>query len=782
MRIAQAAALSVISGWFCFVPAAAPAQGLGSLVVTITSPQSGSTVSGSISVSASVTVLGSLTVAGVQFKLDGVNLGAEDTSVPYAVSWDTTTTGNGSHILTAVARDQLGAQWTSDPVTVTVSNHLTVAITSPLPGSTVAGTITIEATASGDLGVLGVEFQIDGGAGVEDTTAPYAVSWDTTAFSNGSHTLTAIARDAAGNRATSASVPVTVSNTTIPPECATPLNPFPGSTLFNNTVRAQMWITDNTWWGVFSDASTGIYFYRLEGSTFIKGGLIDPSFAAGRPDTVWNGSELFILVQQSGSLAKLYKYSYSTFTRSFTLIGGFPIDLPLAGLATTVALDQDSTGKLWATYPSGGSAYVIWSTSADHLTWNTTGFVLASDLSTVTPEASTITHFGGDKIGVVWGNQALNEYDFRFHRDADPEAVWSPKEIVDCCAGRVADNHVSLRAAPDGRLFLVAKDSIDTGNLHLFVRGVNGPWGQKTSVDSDPLAQPTRPTLALHVETDHAYVIYRNSTDGQTYVTRSSMSSPGFGLRCVFLTHGTNVTSTKQNVNTSTGLVAADSDAGQIFPARIDLASAAGSVTFAAESKKTSAPAATVTALDPEDHHTRSLAQAGSMVAATTAGTALLDGTPVAGFGLIWPGRLSTSAAPADTSQWWWVRAQGVNTIVNLDAVMHDFTQYAFEGFLWMPLGERKTPSREEVKRFLRFIQLCDHQPAHISGGTQEGRATLVALLRYAIDGWSIEDALAEGQRLNAGGALSTERVTWLLGWAATHSPGSDRLNSCSPR
>jgi hypothetical protein len=56
----------------------------------------------------------------------------------------------------------------------------------------------------------------------------------------------------------------------------------------------------------------------------------------------------------------------------------------------------------------------------------------------------------------------------------------------------------------------------------------------------------------------------------------------------------------------------------------------------------------------------------------------------------------------------------------------------------------------------------------------------LIALLRYAFDAWTIEDALAEGQRLNGGAPLSPERVTWLLGWAAAHSPGSERLNSCS--
>ena len=44
-------------------------------------------------------------VTGVQFKLDGQNLGGEDTTAPYSVSWNTTQATNGPHSLTAVARD-----------------------------------------------------------------------------------------------------------------------------------------------------------------------------------------------------------------------------------------------------------------------------------------------------------------------------------------------------------------------------------------------------------------------------------------------------------------------------------------------------------------------------------------------------------------------------------------------------------------------------------------------------------------------------------------------------
>src|SRR5439155_24271616 len=73
-------------------------------------------------VTASVSIIGFLTVRGVQFKLDGANLGGEDGSAPYSIPWDTTTASEGSHTLTAVARDAVGLEFTSAPVTVTVSN------------------------------------------------------------------------------------------------------------------------------------------------------------------------------------------------------------------------------------------------------------------------------------------------------------------------------------------------------------------------------------------------------------------------------------------------------------------------------------------------------------------------------------------------------------------------------------------------------------------------------------------------------------------------------------
>src|SRR6266513_2857894 len=144
-RRVGAAALLAISGLSLISTQAQAQLGLGSLIVAMTSPASGSIVSDTVPVRASVSVIGLITVRGVQFQLDGANLGAEDTSAPYSVSWDTTATGNGSHTLTAVARDLLDLQWTSDPVAITVSNPPTITSFTPASGP-VGTTVTISGT------------------------------------------------------------------------------------------------------------------------------------------------------------------------------------------------------------------------------------------------------------------------------------------------------------------------------------------------------------------------------------------------------------------------------------------------------------------------------------------------------------------------------------------------------------------------------------------------------------------------------------------------------------
>jgi glucose/arabinose dehydrogenase/PKD repeat protein len=102
----------------------------------------------------------------------------------------------------------LGSGGSSDPTPPTVS------ITAPAAGTQVSNIVTVTANAADNVGVVGVQFYVDGVSnGPEDTTSPYALTWDTRTTPNGSHTLTARARDAAGNSTVSSGVTVNVANT-----------------------------------------------------------------------------------------------------------------------------------------------------------------------------------------------------------------------------------------------------------------------------------------------------------------------------------------------------------------------------------------------------------------------------------------------------------------------------------------------------------------------------------------------------------------------------------------
>jgi beta-lactamase superfamily II metal-dependent hydrolase len=85
----------------------------------ITSPASGATVSGVITVAASAS--DNVGVARVEFYRDGA-LAATDTTAPYQWSWNTATATNGSHTLFTRAFDAAGNMGTSASRTVTVSN------------------------------------------------------------------------------------------------------------------------------------------------------------------------------------------------------------------------------------------------------------------------------------------------------------------------------------------------------------------------------------------------------------------------------------------------------------------------------------------------------------------------------------------------------------------------------------------------------------------------------------------------------------------------------------
>src|SRR6185295_16373642 len=121
-----------------------------------------------------------------------------------------------------------------------------VSMTAPANGATVSGTVTVIANATDNVGVTGVQFQLDGmnlGGLVTGAGPTYSYSWNSKTAVNGAHTLTAVASDAAGNRATAAGISVTVNNDTTPPVVSMTA-PANGATV-SGTVTVSANATDN---------------------------------------------------------------------------------------------------------------------------------------------------------------------------------------------------------------------------------------------------------------------------------------------------------------------------------------------------------------------------------------------------------------------------------------------------------------------------------------------------------------------------------------------------------
>jgi len=131
----------------------------------------------------------------------------------------------------------------------------TISMTAPSNNATVSGTAPVSANATDNIGVASVQFQLDGAnLGSADSSSPYSVSWNTATASNGSHSLRAIARDAAGNSATSTAVNVTVSNST--PDTTPPSVPAGLSATAQSSTQIRLT------WSASTD-NVGVTGYRI---------------------------------------------------------------------------------------------------------------------------------------------------------------------------------------------------------------------------------------------------------------------------------------------------------------------------------------------------------------------------------------------------------------------------------------------------------------------------------------------------------------------------------------
>ena len=146
----------------------------------------------------------------------------------------------------------------------------TVSLIAPSASSTVSGTILISANASDDRAVAGVRFTVDGNPiGVEVPNLPYSTVIDTTTLGNGTHNISATARDAANNTQTK-TVTVTVIN----------------ASGLNNPIKIENASTGTSAWQLVSPATNAeIQGYASLTSVNVGGQI---SFFVSTPDLNYN--------------------------------------------------------------------------------------------------------------------------------------------------------------------------------------------------------------------------------------------------------------------------------------------------------------------------------------------------------------------------------------------------------------------------------------------------------------------------------------------------------------
>jgi hypothetical protein len=352
--------------------------------------------------------------------------------------------------------------------------------------------------------------------------------------------------------------------------------------------QSKLWFNDGSWWGSFFDRSAGehrIYRYNSDTRTWTDAGTDIDERDASKADTLWDGTHLYVVSAGPDSSitdqsARILRYSYDAAAKKYSLDSGFPVTITSGGMETIV-LAKDTSDKLWVTYTQDNRVYVS-HTLDDDLTW-AKPFVLPGQGTTVDPDdISSIIAFDS-QIGVMWSNQADKAIYFATHRDGDDPDSWQaatalrPSQDLSGTLSEpnIADDHINLKADSSGRVFAAVKTSLNESSSAdpetplnvLLVRDEDAKWTDYTfDTEND---QHTRPMVLLDEEHRELYMFATAPccSGGTIYYKRTSLDNISFpeGTGTPFIQSATSknidsATSTKQNLDSTTGLLVLASD------------------------------------------------------------------------------------------------------------------------------------------------------------------------------------------------------------------------------
>jgi hypothetical protein len=344
--------------------------------------------------------------------------------------------------------------------------------------------------------------------------------------------------------------------------------------------QSKLFFAEGSWWGVLQEpTSREARIHRLdwESQRWHDTGVVVDERAFARADVLYADGLLYV-ASAGGSdspshAIRVGRFRFDPGSARWSQDPDFPVVITQAGVESAL-IERATDGTLWVAFIAAGRLLVAHSLGDDHL-WtppfrpDVTGTDVASDQVGLAATRGEVV--------LLWSNQNDEAIYATSRADGAPDDAWTAVETV-VSGLAAADNHVNIKALPDGRVFAAVKTSLDTVPRNqpgwdqvLLVDRVAGVWSSKQF--GQIRDRHTRPIVVLDTEHDEALVFATAPTrGGAIYMKHAPLDDLGFPvgrgvavLATEALTEINDATSTKQAVDASTGLVvlAADDPSGR---------------------------------------------------------------------------------------------------------------------------------------------------------------------------------------------------------------------------
>jgi hypothetical protein len=364
--------------------------------------------------------------------------------------------------------------------------------------------------------------------------------------------------------------------------------------------ESKLWFNDGRWWAVLFNTTSRrfeIYGFNKDAqatNAWTTTGVAVDGRRTAEADVKWvSNGKLYVVTHiaegatTTDNTVNVKRFGYAPGATPGT--GTYTLETTKTvanGAIETAVLERDSLGKLWVTWTApnaagGRSVFVTHTVASD--TDFVAPFVLpvpnANNLNA--DDISTILATGG-KVGVLWSNQATNELRFAVHADTASDQTWTSKVL--CAATKCPDDHLNIKAlegSGTGEAFAIVKTSLND----VATSPASAPLIVLYHIDMSTLAvdshtvwtvgdNATRGIVLLDREHKDAYAFSAAPccSGGVVYMKRAPFANLTFptGPGTPFIQSTTdtkinNPTSTKQSLDSTTGLLVLAGDDGTRF-------------------------------------------------------------------------------------------------------------------------------------------------------------------------------------------------------------------------